>query len=550
MEARQRIDLSSSCRPSDNPMPMKQISKFFPLLPMMMVLASCQTENPEKEAISEGEMIKIEKSVLKDKIMGGWAGQVIGCTYGGPTEFQWNGTMIGDHVPIPWDEDQMLWWFENSPGLYDDVYMDLTFVQVFEDHGLDATAELHARAFANSEYPLWHANQAARYNILNGIMPPASGHWKNNPHADDIDFQIEADFAGLMSPGMINAAAEITDPIAHIMNYGDGWYGGVFVAAMYSQAFVSDNIHFVVREALKAIPEQSRFYKTIADVIQWHQMYPDDWKRTWFEIQKKWTAEKGCPDGVFKAFNIDASVNAAYIVLGLLYGDGDYGKTIDISTRAGYDSDCNPANAAGILGTIMGYGNIPDYWKQGLDKVESKKFAYTDMSLLDVYDIGYGHALQMVERNGGKVLEEQVEIKYQKVKPVRFEESFQGLYPVKRISNTWTDLWRGFGSGKQEFKEKFTGSAVVISGRVEKENPNLSEYELSLDVYLNDAFMETVVMPTRQNLRKHEIYWNYELPEKDYEIRLVPKDFPEGYQLVVNALIIYSKTDPGIQTYF
>jgi hypothetical protein len=219
--------------------------------------------------------------------MGGWAGQVIGCTYGGPTEFQWNGTMIGDHVPIPWDEHQMLWWYTNAPGLYDDVYMDLTFVQVFEEHGLDAPAELHALAFAHAEYPLWHANQAARYNILNGIMPPASGHWKNNPHADDIDFQIEADFAGLMSPGMINASSEIADKIGHIMNYGDGWYGGVYVAAMYTQAFVSDDIKFVVREALKAIPEQSRFYKTIADVIRWHEMYPDDWKKNWFEIQKK-----------------------------------------------------------------------------------------------------------------------------------------------------------------------------------------------------------------------------------------------------------------------
>jgi hypothetical protein len=516
-----------------------------------LILYACNTQTQESlSPFVDRQSITIEKSVLKDKIMGGWAGQVIGCTYGGPTEFQWNGTMIGDHVPIPWDENQMLWWYENSPGLYDDVYMDLTFVQVFEEHGLDALAEQHARAFANAEYPLWHANQAARYNIQNGMMPPASGHWKNNPHADDIDFQIEADFAGLMSPGMINAAAEITDPIAHIMNYGDGWYGGVFVAAMYSQAFVSDDIYFVVQEALKSIPEQSRFYKTIDDVIKWHQIYPDDWKRTWFEIQKKWTAEKGCPDGVFKAFNIDASVNAAYIVLGLLYGEGDYGKTIDISTRAGYDSDCNPANAAGILGTMMGYSNIPAYWKQGLDKVESKKFAYTNLSLLDVYDVGYGHALQMIERNGGKLFDDHVEIKYQKVQAVRFEESFTDIYPIKRIANTWTDLWRGFGSGQQEFKEKFTGSAVVVSGRVGKEKAELPDYTLSLDVYLNDTFIETVVMPTKENLRKHEVYWNYELPEQEYEIRLVPRDFPEGYYLVVNALVIYSETDPGPQTYY
>jgi len=144
--------------------------------------------------------------------------------------------------------------------------MDLTFVDVFEKHGLDAPDSLHALAFAHAEYPLWHANQAARYNILNGIMPPASGHWKNNPHADDIDFQIEADFAGLMSPGMVNSAAAICDRIGHIMNYGDGLYGGIYVAAMYSLAFVHNDIEFIVEEALKTIPAESEFYQCIADV--------------------------------------------------------------------------------------------------------------------------------------------------------------------------------------------------------------------------------------------------------------------------------------------
>jgi hypothetical protein len=88
--------------------------------------------------------------------------------------------------------------------------MDLTFVEVFEKEGLDAPVASHAKAYANAGYMLWHANQAGRYNILNGIMPPESGHWRNNPHADCIDYQIESDFAGLMSPGMPNAASQIS----------------------------------------------------------------------------------------------------------------------------------------------------------------------------------------------------------------------------------------------------------------------------------------------------------------------------------------------------
>src|SRR4030042_3508791 len=128
------------------------------------------------------------------------------------------GSIIQDYCPVPWDDTRYYYWYTQSPGLYDDIYMDLTFGDVFEKEGLDAPAGSQALAFANAEYSLWHANQAARYNILNGILPPRSGHWKNNPHADDIDCQIESDFAGLMCPGMIIAATAVCDEIGHIMN--------------------------------------------------------------------------------------------------------------------------------------------------------------------------------------------------------------------------------------------------------------------------------------------------------------------------------------------
>ena len=46
----------------------------------------------------------ISAETLKDKIRGGWAGQTIGCTFGGRTEFQFQGTIIPDYQPLPWDE--------------------------------------------------------------------------------------------------------------------------------------------------------------------------------------------------------------------------------------------------------------------------------------------------------------------------------------------------------------------------------------------------------------------------------------------------------------
>lgn len=225
----------------------------FPVTMCLLIAACGSTDKVKGPAALRTEMSRAE---LLDKIKGGWAGQVIGCTFGGPTEFRYQGAMIQDYQTIPWDDSLVALRFEKSPGLYDDVYMDLTFVDVMAREGIDAPAASHARAFAHAGYPLWHANQAARYNILNGLLPPESGHWLNTPHADDIDFQIEADFAGLMSPGMVNAGAEVCDRVGHIMNYGDGWYGGVYIAAMYSLAFVSGDVEFLVEEGLKVLPPE------------------------------------------------------------------------------------------------------------------------------------------------------------------------------------------------------------------------------------------------------------------------------------------------------
>ena len=114
------------------------------------------------------EVVLSEQS-LRDKVKGAWAGQTLGCSYGGPTEFKFLGTIIQDYIPIPWDKHTVKNWYDTFPGLYDDVYVDLTFVEVFERCGLDAPVDSFATAFGRTEYPLWHANQVARYNLLQGV---------------------------------------------------------------------------------------------------------------------------------------------------------------------------------------------------------------------------------------------------------------------------------------------------------------------------------------------------------------------------------------------
>jgi len=469
---------------------------------------------------------------LRDKIKGGWAGQTIGVTFGGPYEFRFNGTFIGDYQKLTWYDGYLKKTMLDNPGLYDDLYMDLTFVDVFEKNGLDAPVDSFARAFANAGYMLWHANQAARYNILNGVAAKASGYWMNNPHADCIDYQIESDFAGLMSPGMPNTASAISDKVGHIMNYGDGWYGGVYVGAMYSLAFVSGDIHHIVIEALKCIPEKSDFFQCISDVIHWHNAYPKDWKQTWFEVQKKWSNDIGCPDGVFAPFNIDAKVNAAYVVIGLLYGNSDFTKTLEITTRCGQDADCNPSTAGGILGTLLGYDRIPSYWKQGLKEAEDIKFKYTTISLNDAYEMGYRHALENILKNGGSINGNKITARVQKPAPVKWEKSFPGLFPREKKKVSWS-------AATNEISFDYEGTGFVLKGETAKWEDH-SNFVIHAELYVDGKKEETFFLPASFTIRRHELCWKYDLPEGKHTVMVKFLNASPDHPVTDTEAVIYS----------
>ena len=75
------------------------LMKVLALVGVFLSVASCSSGSGSGSKTIYPETFTLTKDVLKDKIMGGWAGQVIGCTFGGPTEFRYKGTMIQEYVP-------------------------------------------------------------------------------------------------------------------------------------------------------------------------------------------------------------------------------------------------------------------------------------------------------------------------------------------------------------------------------------------------------------------------------------------------------------------
>ncbi len=336
----------------------------------------------------------------RDKMKGAWVGQMAGVGWGLPTEFDYIDTIIPDEEVPEWNPEMV-----NQQG-NDDLYVEMTFLQSMEKYGLDVSIRQAGIDFANTGYTLWAANLSGRENLRYGIAPPASSHPQYNKNCDDIDYQIEADFSGIIAPGMPNVPIHLGEKFGRLMNYGDGMYAGQFVGGMYAAAYFASSIDSVIQAGLRCIPSESLYANVIRDVVKWHREFPGDWHKTWEQIINKYYRTldnqpflRETPEAWV---GIDAKINGAFIVLGLLYGEEDMEKTIRYSMQCGLDSDCNPSNAAGILGTMMGYSKIPDKFKSGLD--EKRKFSYSNYDFTKLVNVSEQFTREYIHRTGGEIM--------------------------------------------------------------------------------------------------------------------------------------------------
>jgi len=518
------------------------------LIVVLMTLASFNSSANEIKTISPDE--------LKDKIAGGWAGKMIGVTYGAPTEFRAMGCTFEDSIKwTPYKVKESIW--------QDDIYVQLTFLMTMDRYGVETSAKEYQEMFAKAGYQLWHANMQARKNYFDSIFPPKSGSPEYSMHADDIDFQIESDYLGFMCPGMPQSASILANKIGHIMNYGDGVYGGIFVAALYSEAYFNTDISNIIEKALQSIPAKSDYAKIVRDVILLHKMYPTDWRIAWKELQDKWDEVDICGAGA--PFNIDAKLNGAYIVMGLLYGEGDPVKTMNIATRCGQDSDCNPSNAMAVLGVIKGFSGLPEDMQKEVRTASDSIFVNTIYSFNLAVSRTYKYALDFIAKNGGKITDRKITVKKQKAVAPKLEISYPNVVYDKTMSvfdnNGWTftgnwkpyevQSWKDKKMEKQSmYAEKagdqlvlnFSGTGVSIEGNWYKDGG-------MADVYVDGKLYRSIDTYYFFANQQHttSIWHVLNLKPGNHEIKLVVKGEkrPEstGTKIYITKALIY-KTAP------
>ena len=382
----------------------------------------------------DGPKTTVTESELYDKLLGCWIGQMVGVSWCASTEFAATGRIMPRSRIPAWNPSKMI----VEGFAQDDVYVEIPFLDAMTKYGYDCSPELIGKEFASTSFPLWHANGEARTNLKNGVEYPYCGSYLYNDHCGDLDFQIGCDFLGAMYPGMINEAATRAFEIGHLINYGDGVYGAVFVSAMHAAAYAADSIEQVVRNGIDVIPENTNFRNALEAVWSCYKE-GKTWEETWQVLQdnEKWSSDD-CPSFASSGANISATLNSAYIAIGLLYGRCDFADTIIISCLCGQDSDCNPSSAASVLGTFIGASRIPEIYSSGYKNV-STYFRNTLRTFDNAVSMNFELMKEVMKDYG---LSTDAESEWQipsseEISTVPFEQKPDGFYVQVRLSGIY-----------------------------------------------------------------------------------------------------------------
>jgi ADP-ribosylglycohydrolase len=239
---------------------------------------------------------------------------------------------------------------------------------VIDKYGRDFTPYDMSRAWLDyqGKDAYCTAERVAFCNFVKGYAPPESAIYKN-PYREWIGAQIRGDYFGYINPGDPKTAAEMAWRDASISHIKNGIYGEMFISAMIATAAVTSDIESIILGGLYEIPESSRLNECILEVLNGY---------------KNGVSKSDIFAMIHNKFDEQTShgwchtiSNAMVVAASLLYGEGDFAKSICMAVETGFDTDCNGATVGSVLGMAFGSRAIPEYWKKPInDKINTSIF--------------------------------------------------------------------------------------------------------------------------------------------------------------------------------
>ncbi|MEK8127957.1 ADP-ribosylglycohydrolase family protein [Paenibacillus filicis] len=199
-------------------------------------------------------------------------------------------------------------------------------------------------------------------NLKKGIPAPQSGSIEQNGStiAEQIGGQIFIDTWGLVNPGNPQKAADFGEGAARVSHDGEGVHGARFFCAAISKAFETSHIEEIIEAGLAQIPSDSLYHGVARAVLAFHADHPDDFRACRDMLEREWGYDRY--PGVCHMIP-----NAGVCILALIYGQGDFSRTVEIATMCGWDTDCNAGNVGTVLGVACGLDGIPDKYRKPIN---------------------------------------------------------------------------------------------------------------------------------------------------------------------------------------
>jgi hypothetical protein len=305
------------------------------------------------------ETRQIKLADYRDKVYAAWLGQCIGNMYGLAHEWQYNDEPRTE--PIPGWAESSLKQIRQYNGAFSDDDTDIEYVDLFcmEKYGFEPTYENLAEFWkAHINNYIWVANYSARDLMARGYLPPHTGRRGINPNWFQIDPQLVCEIWAVTAPGMLDYAAAKADWAAKVTNDQYGTHPTIWYNVMWSAAFFESDVNKLCQIGYNHLPKDSIFRTAIDDVRAWKTEHGADWVAVRKKIKAKYHDREGLPEGVYTG-QVSALLNGALGVLALLYGEGDFEKTMNHACMAGYDADNQTATLAGLVAIIHGSKSLP-----------------------------------------------------------------------------------------------------------------------------------------------------------------------------------------------
>jgi ADP-ribosylglycohydrolase len=288
-------------------------------------------------------MANLNHCEFYDKVYGCWIGKSIGGTFGAPYEGRQELLDVHNYSSPP-----------GKPMPNDDLDLQLVWLKALEDRGpLGVNEHVLGEYWINYISPHWNEYGIGKSNMKAGLLPPLSGDYQNNwKHSNGA--WIRSEIWACCAPGCPEIATKYAGCDACVDHgTGEGTYAELFMASVESAAFIEPDRDKLIQIGLTYIPSGCRVARSIGIVLDSYAKGLD-WKDA-----RRLVLDDSADLGWFQA-----PANVAFVIIGWLYGEGDYKNSLSIAVSCGDDTDCTGATLGSILGILAGSEGIPQDWRR------------------------------------------------------------------------------------------------------------------------------------------------------------------------------------------